>query len=83
MYECKVRTWWRENPEWPRGLEPYATPWDQCRVRARFETEAEARAWCREYNRTHKPGRLSRKAEFAQTISLTLKGEGDGGSTDE
>jgi hypothetical protein len=66
MFECKVRNWWRLNKDWPDGLEPHATPWEQCRTRVRFNTEAEARDWCQEYNRTHKPGRLSRKAEYSE-----------------
>jgi len=65
MFECKVRTWWIENPEWPNGLEPGAQPWKSVRTRARFSTEEEARAWCAEYNAAHKAGRLSRKAEYS------------------
>ena len=65
MFTCKVRTWWIDNPSWPNGLEPGATPWDKCRPRATFETEQEARKWCDEYNGTHNPGRYSKKAEYS------------------
>ncbi len=66
MYECKVRDWWKDNASWPNGLEPCATPWEQCRTIARFDTEQEAREFCQDYNATHKPGRYSRKAEYSQ-----------------
>jgi len=65
MYKCKVRNWWRNNPTWPDGLEPGAQRWESVPTRASFETEAAAIEWCAEYNRTHKAGRLSRKAEFS------------------
>lgn len=65
-YEVKCRNWWRRNPNWPDGREPCATPWDQCRRRAIFDTEEEAREYCQEYNRTHKPGFLSYKAEYSK-----------------
>lgn len=58
-----VRNWWKRNPNWPNGLEP-----DPCArktvIRRNVATETEAQAICAEYNRTHKPGRLSRKAEY-------------------
>lgn len=56
-----VRNWWRVNPTWPDGLEPGPGP---KRTLARGCTETEARQVCREYNASHKPGRLSRKAEY-------------------
>jgi hypothetical protein len=56
------RTWWRENPEWPDGLEPHAGK--RTIIARNIETESEAREICRKWNATHKPGRLSRKAEF-------------------
>jgi len=58
-----VRNWWKNNPEWPNGLEPHmgkklylerCIPYDDARAKA----EA--------YNRTHKPGRFSRKAEIEE-----------------
>ena len=55
------RTWWRANPDYPCGLEPCA---GKKTYLARNVTEERARELCREYNRTHEPGRLSRKAEY-------------------
>ena len=66
MFECKARVWWRDNPTWPNGLEPYAPPWNSCRTLARFDTEEEARAFCRQWNAKHKPGRYSRKCEYSK-----------------
>lgn len=60
-YNVFVRNWWRNNPAWPDGREPCA---GKKRYLRRGVTEAEARQICREYNDTHKPGRLSRKAEY-------------------
>lgn len=64
MYRVFVRNWWKENPNWPNGLEPAPRARKHYLPGTRFETEDEASAFCQEYNRTHKPGRLSRKAEF-------------------
>lgn len=62
-YRVFTRTWWRNNDsgEWPNNLEPYA---GRQTTIAKHCTEAEAREICRQYNETHKPGRLSRKAEY-------------------
>jgi hypothetical protein len=60
-YTVFHRTWWIENPSWPNGLEPGA---GRKHVIARNVSLEEALELCREYNSTHKPGRLSRKAEF-------------------
>ena len=60
-YYVFTRTWWRENPAWPDGLEPSAGPRHTI---ARHCTYDEARRTAKRYNDTHKPGRLSRKAEF-------------------
>jgi hypothetical protein len=61
-YDVFVRTWWKENPAWPNGLEP-------CPGRKHYLAKGvsyeRARELCQQYNSTHKPGRLSRKAEFA------------------
>jgi hypothetical protein len=68
MYECKIRDWWRYNPHWPNDLEPYVHPWHKSKLLAEgIKTEAEAIAICSEYNRTHRPGKYSRKAEFTET----------------
>ena len=57
------QTWWVENPSWPNGLEPCL---GRRKPIAKVETEEEARELCREWNRTHKPGRLSDKAEYEE-----------------
>lgn len=64
MYRVFIRNWWKENPSWPNGLEPESNA-DREEL-AEVETEEEAREIAQEYNRTHKPGRLSRKAEFEE-----------------
>ena len=64
MYEVRVRDWWKPNPNWPSGKEPYACPWDQAYLLGKYRTENEAREAAQEYNSTHKPGKWSRKAEF-------------------
>ena len=64
-YEIRVRDWWIENPSWPDGLEPCAQPWDSAWKLGEADTEEEARTMCREYNDSHDPGRLSRKAEYS------------------
>jgi len=63
MYATFTRTWWKENPAWPNGLEPCA---GHRTYHESYETEEEARDACRAWNSTHKPGRLSRKMEYEQ-----------------
>jgi hypothetical protein len=65
-YEVKIRDWWVDNPSWPNGLEPASIPWKNAYPLGVFDTEDEARECCQEYNATHKPGRLSRKAEYTE-----------------
>ena len=60
-YNVFTRNWWRNNSDWPNGLEPHAGP---KRYMAHNCTEEEARGICREYNKTHNPRRLSREAEY-------------------
>ena len=61
-YKVFTRTWWKNNPAWPGGLEPGLGR--KTTIARRVETEEEARAICKRYNDTHTPGRLSRKAEY-------------------
>jgi hypothetical protein len=65
MYRCFVRNWWKLNPSWPGGLEPDGGA-PKRTIAKNVKTEAEARRICQEYNATHKPGRLSRKAEYEE-----------------
>lgn len=62
-YRVFTRTWWCNNPTWPNGLEPCA---GRQTTIARGCTEAEARSICEVYAANHKPGRLSRKAEYTR-----------------
>lgn len=63
MYRTFIRTWWRENPDWPNGLEPHLGPRHYVGEHA---TEADARKECREYNAKHPPGRLGKKMEYEE-----------------
>lgn len=63
MYRTFTRTFWRENPAWPNGLEPCAGP---RHYHDDYDTMEEAREACREWNAEHDPGRLSRKMEFEE-----------------
>lgn len=60
-YNVFHRTWWRSNPAWPNGREPGA---GNRTYLARHVTYEDARRIAKEYNDTHNPGKLSRKAEF-------------------
>jgi hypothetical protein len=60
-YIVFTRTWWRDNPDWPNGLEPW--PGERSTI-TKVRSRGEAVAICKEYNATHEPGRLSLKAEF-------------------
>ena len=62
-YSVFVRTWWKRNPSYPGGREPGA---GKKRYLRRHVTEADARAIARQYNETHEPGFLSKKAEYEQ-----------------
>jgi len=65
MYKVFTRTWWKNNPQWPNGLEPCAGR--KTTIAKGIQTEQEARAICKRYNDNHNPGRLSRKAEYTET----------------
>lgn len=62
-YRVFTRTWWARDPASGGCLRPQ--PGRQ-RTIARGCTLDEARRAAQEWNRTHKPGKLSRKAEFTQ-----------------
>lgn len=62
-YRCFTRTWWRENPNYPNGLEP--SPGKK-RTKATVKTEEEAQTFCQDWNRKHAPGRLSLKCEYEE-----------------
>ena len=60
-YTIFTRTWWKHNPDWPDNKEPCI---GSKTIINYADTEEEARAICKEYNDTHDPGRLSKKAEY-------------------
>lgn len=62
-YRVFTRTWWRKNPNWPSGREP--GPGRKTTI-AKNVSYDEALSICKRWNETHKPGLLSRKAEFEQ-----------------
>ena len=62
-FKIFTRTFWRENPDWPKGLEPHM---GKKKTIGYAETEEKARAFADDYNSTHNPGRYSRKAEFTK-----------------
>jgi len=62
-YSVFTRTWWKDNPNWPNGLEP--CPGKKTR-KATVDTAEQARAICQDWNARHKPGRYSLKAEFEE-----------------
>ena len=61
LYNVFTRTWWKRNASWPKGLEPCM---GRKTYRERGLTYAEAIRNAKEYNDTHNPGKLSRKAEI-------------------
>ena len=61
-YKVFVRDWWIEDSK--GNLIP--GPGDAEVIYTGIETEQEARALAQGFNRTHKPGRLSRKAEYTE-----------------
>ena len=65
MYKVFTRTFWRNNPAWPDGREPGLGK--KTTLKKNIKTEAEAQQICRDWNRTHEPGKLSRKAEYEET----------------
>ena len=62
-YRLFTRTWWAENAQWPGGLEPCA---GRRHYKGYAQSEQEAIAFCRDWNREHPAGRLSRKCEFEE-----------------
>ena len=61
-YRVFTRRWWKDNSDWPNGLEPDGT--GRKRTIKVVQTEDEARRIAQEHNRTTDPGRYSIKAEF-------------------
>lgn len=64
MYNVFVRSWWRDNPSWPNGLEPHAG--EKKYIERFLESEDEAQEICQSYNDMHDAGRYSIKAEYEE-----------------
>ena len=62
-FRAFTRRWWKDNPDWPNGLEPESNG-RRSYFAAEFTTEDLAREFCQKYNREHEPGKYSIKAEF-------------------
>lgn len=61
-YRVFTRRWWRDDPQRPGMLAPNTNA--RKRTLGFVDTEAQAQEECDLYNRTHKPGRYSVKAEY-------------------
>jgi hypothetical protein len=59
-YSVFVRSWWKRDPTWPDGRRPHAGPRTYL---GRHLSSSDALARSGQYNNTHEPGFLSRKAE--------------------
>ena len=69
MFTVFVRNWWKYAPVVVNSLDPSLNglepdPSARKTKLCVFDTEEEARAYAMEYNKTHQPGPLSRKAEY-------------------
>lgn len=64
MYHVFTRTFWKANDKWPDRREPCLGR--KHTLQDDVETEEEARAICKDYNDSHDPGFLSRKAEYEE-----------------
>ena len=62
-YNVFHRTWWELDPSWPEGRIP--CPGKKTYL-AKHVTYEDARTLAKQYNDTHEPGFLSRKAEFEE-----------------
>lgn len=64
-YRVFTRTWWAPNSNYPNGREP-------CAGKRRYNghpkrlTLLEAIRYCKDWNASHDPGPMSRKAEFEE-----------------
>ena len=62
-YTVFTRTWWKDNPSWPNGLEPEPGEKTTLAVGCSW---AEAKDICKEFNDENDPGRYGLKAEFME-----------------
>jgi len=71
LYNVFNRTWWHTNSSWPEQCEPCA---GRKTYMARNVSYEEARRICKQYNDTHEPGKLVRKAEFEESAASYRRG---------
>jgi hypothetical protein len=62
-YRVFHRTWWKDNPSWPNGLEPHL---GNKALIGFAGNQDQARAMCKAWNAEHDAGRFSDKAEFEE-----------------
>lgn len=62
-YRVFKRTWWKDNPSWPNGLEPCA---GEKKTIGWFFSEKQAQEYCKRFNETTDSGRYSLKAEYEE-----------------
>ena len=72
-YRIFHRTWWKENPEWPNGLEPHI---GKSRKVGEANTREEAREKCTEWDAARK--KRYGKAAFARMERLSDRAEFEG-----
>lgn len=65
QYQLFIRNWWRKDPSAPGGITPGP---GRKTIVGYVDDEEAARARCKEYNDTHKPGKLSRKMEYTSNF---------------
>ncbi len=63
-YSVFTRTWWKENPSYPNGLEPSLG--NKSYLKRHVGSKREALNLCKQWNSANEPGRLSRKAEYEE-----------------
>ena len=62
-YRIFHRTWWKENPEWPKGLEPHR---GKSRKVGEADTREEATTMCTEWD-------AARKSRFGKTAFARME----------
>lgn len=68
MFTIFVRSWWKYKTDLYGRKTLVPNPGARRTVIATRNTEQEARDYCQDYNNTHKPGPLSRKAEYTSNF---------------
>lgn len=66
LFDVFIRDWWRYEETKYNGKKIVPGPGEKEYI-AHGLTRQEARELCQEYNESHEPGELSRKAEFEES----------------